>query len=275
MTMARRGFTMIELLAVLAFMIIIAGVSIPAVANITRSEASSEIGRFGTFLKKTFLSSVRRGEYLRIAIDLRSGDYWAEKTETPFFLMTGKEQESFDRQNAALLEEYEEAESSTSFLKEGGGASAQNFFQLLSMQATDEAMEDDLYHWENFVPAPRNIRELLKPDFTAVSEHHRLPSSLQWRQFFSYHTPEILTPDSEKEETEEVPKERMAYIYLFPQGRISPFYLSIGEKESDDEPFLYLGVDMYLGVKVEKGPFDEEVKRLVGEVEADNDEEGK
>ncbi len=269
----RRGFTMIELLAVLAALVIVLGVSIPAVANIARSEASSEVGRFGTFLRKTFLSAVRRGEYLRIAIDLRGGDYWAEKTDTPFFLMTAKEQETFDQQNAALLAEYEEAEKSGSSLKAGSGAAAQNFFQLLSMQASDEAMSDDLYHWENFVPPPRNIKEILKPDFTPVSEHHRLSSSLRWHQFFSYHTPDIVTSNDEDEEKDR--KERIVYIYLFPQGRISPFYLSVGEKEQGTGPLLYLASDMYLGVKVERGGFDETVKSLVGEMEEDADAEGK
>ncbi len=267
----RRGFTMIELLAVLAALVIVLGVSIPAVANIARSEASAEAGRFSTFLRKTFLSATREGHYLRIAVDLRSGDYWAEKTETPFFLMTAKEQESFEQQNAALLAEYEEAEKSGSSLKTGTGAAAQNFFQLLSMQASDEAMSEDLYHWENFVPPPRNLKEILKPDFTPVSEHHRLPSSLRWHRFFSYHTPEIVS----SEEDEEGTKERIVYIYLFPQGRVSPFYLSLGGKELGGEPLLTLSSDMYLGVKVERGGFDETVKSLIGEMEEDADAEGK
>ncbi len=266
------GFTLIEMLVVLVAMVIVLGVSIPAVANITRSEAASEAGRFSTFLRKTFLSAVREGQYLRIAIDLRSGDYWAEKTDTPFFLMTAKEQEPFDRGNAALLAEYEEAEKSGSSLKTGTGASAQNFFQLLSMQASDDAMNDDLYHWENFVPPPRSLREILKPDFSPVSERRRLPSSLQWRQFFSYHTPDIVTPDDEEEQA---PEDRVVYIYLFPQGRISPFYLSLGTKEREEEPLLHLSSDLFFRVKIERGPFDEEVKRLVGEMEEDADAEGK
>lgn len=267
---ATRGFTMIEMMVVLAFMVIIAGVSIPAVANISRSEAASELGIFNSFMKKTFINSVRRNEYLRIAIDLRSGDYWSEKTETPFFLMTGKEQEVYDRQNAGLLEDYDEAEAADSTLKAGSGASGQNFFQLLSMQATDEAAADDLYNWENFVPERRNIRELLKPEFTAVSEKRSLPEALCWRQFFSYHTPDILTHQGDEEEQ----KERMAYIYFFPQGRISPFFLSIGEPE-EEESFLHIAADMYLGVKVEKGDFGEEVKGLYAEMEEDKDAEGK
>ena len=267
----RRGFTMIEMMVVLAFMVIIAGVSIPAVANISRSEAASELGVFNAFMKKTFINSVRRNEYLRIAVDMKGGAYWAEKTETPFFLMTGKEQEVYERQNAALLEDYEEAERSESSLKAGAGAAGQNFFQLLSMQATDQAAADDLYNWENFVPERRNLRELLKPEFAAVSEKRSLPKSLCWRQFFSYHTPEIVRHDDEEGEEQ---KERMAYIYFFPQGRISPFFLSIGEP-AEEESFLHLAADMYLGVKVEKGDFGEEVKTLHAEMEEDKDEEGK
>jgi prepilin-type N-terminal cleavage/methylation domain-containing protein len=266
----RRGFTMLEMLVVLAFMAIIAGISIPAVANISRSEAASELGIFNAFMKKTFINSVRRNEYLRIAVNMQSGDYWAEKTETPFFLMTGKEQEGYERQNEALLEDYDEAEKSQSALKSGTGASGQNFFQLLSMQGTDDAAADDLYNWENFVPERRNLRELLKPEFSAVSEKRSLPSSLRWTQFFSYHTPDIITPVSDEED----PKEKMAYIYFFPQGRISPFYLSIGEKEGE-ESFLHISADMYLGTKVEKGDFGEEVKVLHKELEEDKDEEGK
>jgi len=266
---------MIEMLVVLGFMVIILGISIPAVANITRAEAVSEMGRFTTFLKKMFLSAVRNGEYLRIAVDLRSGDYWAEKTKTPFFLMTGREQEAFDQQNATLLAEYDEATKSGGSLKTGSVALAQNFFQLISMQAGDGGLADDPYHWENFVPPPRNIREILKPEFMPVSERRSLPSSLQWRQFFSYHTPEILTPEESDHTVGDELKEKIAYIYLFPQGRISPFYLSIGEKGGDGDPFLHVAADMYFGVKVERGSFTEEVKSLISEVEADADAEGK
>jgi len=267
-----RGFTMIEMMVVLAFMAIIAGVSIPAVANISRSEAASELGIFNAFMKKTFINAVRRNEYLRIAINLQSGDYWAEKTDTPFFLMTGKEQEGYEKENASLLEDYDEAERSQSALKAGSGAAGQNFFQLLSMQGADDAAADDLYNWENFVPERRNIRELLKPEFSAVSEKRSLPSSLQWTQFFSYHTPDILTPEGDEEDQKE--KEKMAYIYFFPQGRISPFFLSIGEK-GEEESFLHIAADMYLGTKVQKGDFGEEVKALHTEMEEDKDEEGK
>lgn len=271
MTMTRRGFTMIEMLAVLAFMVIIMGVSIPAVTNISRSEAASELGMFQAFVKKTFMQSVRRNEYLRLVVDMQSGDYWVERTETPFFLMTGQEQESYDKQNARLLEEYDESERSLGSLKAGSSATSRSLFDLLGSQGDDTTYDaDDLYHWENFVPERRNIRELLKPEYQPVSERRRVPSGLQWRQFFSYHTPEVLTP----EEAEEKERKAIAYVYFFPQGRISPFFLSIGEKEG--EPILHIAVDMYLGIKIGKGELDEEVKGLVQKsIEEDADEEGK
>lgn len=258
------GFTMIEVMVVLALMILLVGISVPAVSNITHSQASSELGRFNSFLKKMFAKSIRKNEYIRVVINIDSGEYWAEKTETPFFVMTGEESAEAATQNKNMLEDMEEAEQSSDS-KNKNLSAANTLFDLLKNK--DSTADPDLYNWQNFVPDKRSIKQLLKPDFTIVSEKRKIPKSLQWTAFFSYHTPQIITPENAGEE-------KVMAIYIFPQGKIEPFFLAIGEAGEEGETYFHIKSDFYMATKIARGGFGEEVKDIQKMFE-EKEEEGK
>lgn len=274
----RYGFSMIEMMVVLALIGIILGISIPAVANISRTRAGSDLGKFNAYLKKMFMKSIRKNEYIRIVVDLKSGTYWAEKTDTPFFLTSGEVIEEQQQRKNQLLEDFESKQKEIDMFEGKGGAAnlANDFMSKMMMQnSEDEESMEDFYHWENFVPERKNLKQLLKPDFETVSEKHKIDSGLQWTAFFSYHTPEILQNESDGEEYDDERKDMQVSIYIFPQGRIEPFYLSIGEKQG--ETLFYISSDFFLNTKIVRGRLDEDVINVdkMRQIFDDKDEEGK
>jgi len=216
------------------------------------------------------MKSIRKSEYIRIVVDFKTGEYWAERTETPFFVMSADEAKEYKEKHQKLLEAAEDDASSTSLFSKntGAGVGANNLFEMMKAK-NDTEDQSDFYNWENFVPEKKNIKELIKPSYEAVEKKFKIPSSLMWTKFFSYQTPEIITQETESEN-----EPLRAEIYIFPQGRIEPFYLAIGNSEG--ETIFYLTSDFFLTTKINRGDFSDEVKQLQEDTSfKEGDEEGK
>lgn len=270
--MKKAGFSMIEMLAVVALFIVIAGISVAGVGRVGRYKASSDLGQFNSFLRHNFMRAVRNNEYIRIVIDMESGNYWSEKSETPFFLSTGEVFEEKKKETKSMIERMESGQVSDPY-KDGGSAlgisSIMEKARLLSNK--DDLENSDYYNYENFIPDRRSLKNILEPEFEKVSEHKKISDGLIVTGFFAYHTPETLT----RAQISENELEKTVHIYIFPQGRIEPFFLSLGEETDDgEESFAYLKSDMFINTKIMQGSFEEEITDMKGLLD-DDDAEGK
>ncbi|HRZ80279.1 MAG TPA: type II secretion system protein [bacterium] len=266
------GFSMIEMLAVLAMIVFISGTAIAGVSRFGRYAASNDLGTFNSFLRSSFLSSVRNNQYLRVVIDMEEGTYWSEKSETPFFISTGEEFKAKEEENKKLLERMESGDTTDPFKDKGSALGMDSIMQKARLLASDEIDNSDYYNYENFIPDRKSLKDILSPDFQKASEVKKFSGGIIVTGFFAYHTPEIITPDliMEKE------LEKTVYIYIFPQGRIEPFFLSLGERSDEDglNSFLFISSDMFMNTKIKPGSFEEEVSDM-RELLTDRDEEGK
>lgn len=218
------------------------------------------------------MKSVRNREYIRMTINMESGTYWSEKSETPFFLSTGETSELKKKEKDEMIERMENGKGSDPFENSGSALGIDNIMQKAKLMSNDDLENSDYYNYENFIPDRRSLKQILKPEFEKVSEDKKFSDGLVITGFFAYHTPETVTQDSISEED----SEKMVHIYIFPEGRIEPFYLSLGEIEEEKGvvSYAYITSDMFTNTKIKPGSFEEEIvdmKRLF----EDQDAEGK
>lgn len=267
------GFSMIEMLAVLAIIVVVSGTAIGGIGRFGRYRASNDLGTFNSFLKSSFITAVRNNEYIRIAVDMEKGAYWSEKSETPFFLSTGEEFEAKKEENERLVERMENGMGSDPFKDKGSALGVDSIMEKARLLSNSDDLENsDYYNYENFIPDRKSLKKILAPDFEKVSAVKEFSDNVIVTGFFAYHTPEIVTPDLIVEEE----MDKIMYIYIFPQGRIEPFFLSLGERVDTENytSFSFIMSDMFLNTKIKPGSFEEEVTDMK-ELLEDRDEEGK
>lgn len=78
-TVRRRGFTLIELLVVIVLLSVAASVALPRLSGLLPGQQMRSAGtRLASDLRYLYAYAVARREYVRMAIDIDSGEYWAE-----------------------------------------------------------------------------------------------------------------------------------------------------------------------------------------------------
>ena len=266
---------MVEMLAVAAIAIVIAGFSVAGVNRFGRYQAQADMGGFNSFLRHSFMQAVRNKEYIRIAVDLEKGSYWTEKSETPFYLFTGEAAAAKDEENEKLIERMESGKTSDPFAGKGSALGAENLIEKVKLLSSQEDLENsDYYNYENFVPDRRSLKQILKPEFTKNSGEKKFSKGLIITGFFAYHTTRVVKRGDFLDSGSRG-KEPKVYIYIFPEGRIEPFYLSIGEENDDgEESYAYITSDMFLNIKIESGGFEDVIEDM-RELLKDQDAEGK
>src|SRR4051812_45420833 len=75
---ARRGFTLIELIVVVAIISLIAVVALPSVNSYFQVSLETAAREMGATVKETYNSSVITGLVHRMAFDLKENKYWVE-----------------------------------------------------------------------------------------------------------------------------------------------------------------------------------------------------
>ena len=274
--MRRSGFSMIEMLVVVAIIIMLASSIVVGVGSFGRFRASSDLGNFNAFLRSQFMTSVRDRLYIRIAVSMKDGTYWAESSETPFFLSSGEDTLEKRKRTEELLEKMEEKDSDP-FENMGMALGADNIFEKARLMGDEEDLDNsDYYNYENFIPDRRSIKAVLKPEFQAASDKKKFDKNLIVTGFYAYHTPEVVTPETlEAEKDEDKEKDKNLYIYIFPEGRIEPFYLSLGQDDEGElDSFAYITSDMFMNIKIKPGSFEEDLVDF-SDLFEDQDAEGK
>ena len=274
---SKKAFSMIEIMVVLVVMALAIGITIPALSNVSRFKAKAEIGKFNAFLSKMFMKSIRKNLYIRIVVDFDSNSYYAEKSDEPFSLISGDEVSEYNENIKNLKEKLNSEDDDLFKDKKTSLLDKKNLFSLLNAKNEDENL-DDIYNWENFIPPKQDIKKLFIPAFEKIGKKLKLPNDVKWISFYSYHLPKIITNDllqeSNQEETEENKEKTnyQMYIYIFPQGRIEPFFLSIGNIQGD--AIAYIQSDFFDKTKILPGNFEDEVEKIKKMFQY-KDEEGK
>lgn len=93
------GFTLMEMMMVIAIVGLIMGVSVMTLRSVTRADLRSSAGKTAAAMRFAFDRALMTGSYLRLAIDLDKGRLWLERTTDRVSLRTtAQEREDEERE---------------------------------------------------------------------------------------------------------------------------------------------------------------------------------
>ncbi len=195
-----RGFTILELMGVLALAALLITTVTLSVRNVTKAELRSNANRLAATMRSTFTKAVTRNLYLRLVLDLESGEYWVEQAENRFLIGAAKEE---DELKDRLEEGDDKWKQAAKVLELGGGYRIDN--------APGMAKEDDP---ESGVPRMHRVPATESKD--TVVKRETLSRNLSFDGVMTGHQ-------------REVREEGNAYIYFFPNGMVERAYIYIGD----------------------------------------------
>jgi prepilin-type N-terminal cleavage/methylation domain-containing protein len=97
---ARSGFTLIEILIVIAIVSLVVALGMPAIENVTYQRVNSTVRRFVGMSRSIRSDAILLNNIYRLAIDFDRKAYWVE-TQKQFKLL-GQEEEEFDKKKKNL-----------------------------------------------------------------------------------------------------------------------------------------------------------------------------
>jgi len=191
---AHSGFTLIEILVVLAIVGILAGMSIRGLRSLARSDLRASVTHMAGAIRYLFDRASTTGRYHRLVIDLETGRYWAEVSDDMFYLPRDPETESSAKKLAALEADLDEKQARQKEMAQAAG---------------DVDMSKVL---------PMDFRAK-KARFGAFKESNLKPVTLKNTAIMDVFTPRVADP---------VTKGR-AYIYFFPLGQTEPAIIHLSD----------------------------------------------
>jgi len=267
----KKGFSLIEILVAIVIAGLVLGVAIPSITNISRSRASSEMGNFNSFLKQMFLKAMRENSYIKVNINMANGTYWAEMTKDPIGIEDAEYAEEKESKKKSLIERFSDKSLFSDEKSSSKPAKPSNSILDLSKGSSED--DDGIpFDHTSFSFKSRSVKDLLITNYKPVGEKQTIHKELFFDSFYSYHTPQPVTV-SDSEDDDEENKEALVSFFIFPEGRVEPFYISIGERESQ-ETFFFLKSDFFLNTLIKRGSFTEDLLDFK-ELFKDKDEEGK
>lgn len=103
-----RGFSLIELLVVLAVLVIVVGLGLNSLGDLSGTQLRTQTNRLAAAIRHTYSRSVAHGLHMRLVFDLDEESYWVEASDQPIFLPDTKRRDAVDP-NAPTEEELEQA----------------------------------------------------------------------------------------------------------------------------------------------------------------------
>jgi len=238
-SIAVSGFTIMEMMVVLAIVGLLMTASVIGLRNIMRSDLRSAAGRIAASMRYVFDRATMTGTYMRMALDLDAGRVWLEYSEDKLSLRTGRSQlvrgmgelsaEELAEQEAREKEEQEKKKSvSLPFLgtlggedeesEEGGGGEYEEGEGEMMGGGID--IERMTREWKQDMQPVERRASVFKPLKNMISKTIKLARGIQ---IISVTTPRL------KESTEE----GKAYVYFFPQGHSEPAIIHLADSADD------------------------------------------
>lgn len=235
---AASGFTIMEMMVVLAIVGLLMTASVIGLRNIMRSDLRSAAGRIAASMRYVFDRATMTGTYMRMALDLSNGRAWLEYSEDKLSLRSGRSQhvrgmgelsaEELAEQEAHEKEEQEKKSMSLPFFgtlggegeegEEGGGGEYEEGEGEMMGGGID--IERMTREWKQDMQPVERRASVFKPLKNMISKTIKLARGIQ---IISVTTPRL------KESTED----GMAYVYFFPQGHSEPAIIHLADSADD------------------------------------------
>ena len=88
---ASRGFSLVEILVVIAILGLMMGATVYGFRSIAKSDLRSSSAKLAGAIRYCFDRAVTTGSYFRLVLDLDGNKYWAERSDDRTYLTAGKE----------------------------------------------------------------------------------------------------------------------------------------------------------------------------------------
>lgn len=215
------GFTLMEMMMVVAIIGLIMGVSVVTLRNVTRADLRSSAGKTAAAMRFAFDRALMTGSYIRLAIDMEKGRLWLERTDDRVSLASGEEEKK-----AREREEEEDG-------KEGAGgppkAKKRRNNPLAAFGTGSSGDEGESFGVD---------AETLLKAYEAANEPPERPKP-RFARFKGPGVKEIklkggIVVEAVKTARMEEPIDKgMAYVYFFPQGHAEPAIVRLMNKSED------------------------------------------
>jgi len=83
---ANRGFTLLEVMIVIAIIGIASGVALSSLGSLTGAELRTQTNRISAAIRHAYNRSVADGMYMRMVLNIETDRYWVEGSYTPTFI---------------------------------------------------------------------------------------------------------------------------------------------------------------------------------------------
>lgn len=101
------GFSLIELLIVVAILGLVAVVAIPSISNTFRFSVQSTARELATLIKETSNAAQITGKMYRVVYDIKNDQYWAESSNEQT-LLKSEESEAIERERSHIFDKPED-----------------------------------------------------------------------------------------------------------------------------------------------------------------------
>jgi prepilin-type N-terminal cleavage/methylation domain-containing protein len=212
-----RGFTLIEIIIVLALMATLYAVAMPQFGVITGTTVANNLGRLSGDIRNAFDRAVLTGKIHRMGFNLVSGEYYLEETESPR-IYTSSEKQGRDPTE-------EESESQQEEFKEKMKAYKDLAGDEISTPDGDEKIQPTS-------PIVEASERIAPPEWRKVDSTEWGPRSIG---------PELIFMDiqaehhASKQAAEELGEKGRAFIYFFPAGYVERSVIHIGYRKNERE----------------------------------------
>lgn len=212
-----RGFTLIEIIIVLALMATLYAVAMPQFGVITGTTVANNLGRLSGDIRNAFDRAVLTGKNHRIVFNLVSGEYHLEETDSQQIFTGGEKQgqDPTEEESEKLDEEFKEKLKS---YKDLAG-------EEVSVPNSEEKIEATS-------PVTEASERIQPPKWQKVDSTEWGPRSIG---------PELIFMDLQaehhatKQTADELGEKARAFIYFFPSGYVERAVIHVGYRKNDRE----------------------------------------
>jgi general secretion pathway protein H len=214
----QRGFTLIEIIIVLAIVGLISTLSVGGFRSLARSDLRSESAHLAGAMRFLFDRASTTGKTHRLVIDLEANRYWAETTDDKFFIP--RDVETPDQTRKREADEAQEDEEKRLAAEKAASTAAADLFGSSSTTSSGLPMDS------SYDPSKLEVGEFRpkRARFAAFKETALKPVTLKKRVVIR----SVYTPRS----TEPLTTGR-AYIYFFPLGQTEAAIIELSDPDGE------------------------------------------